>query len=136
MTIAVRVLLVAVAALGSFCFVQGLGPARDQKAGLAAVTAKDGRTPQQRLARADRLLEEAARHTRSTAPEINLAQLDAYATHPERALPRLRSVVAREPENYEAWSVLAVLARPIDPALAARAAAQARRLSPPVPVDK
>lgn len=131
MTIAVRVVLVAVAALGALWLVQGLGPVRDQKAGLAAATAKDGR----HVARAYRLLDAAAAHTRSTAPEINLAQLDAYATHPERALPRLRSVVAREPENYEAWSLLAVLARPIDPATAARAAARARRLSPPVPVD-
>lgn len=136
MTIAVRIVLVAVAALGALWLVQSLGPVRDEKAGLAAVTAKDGRTPQQRLARAYRLLDDAAAHTRSTAPEINLAQLDAYAKHPERALPRLRSVVAREPENYEAWSLLAHIARTVDPATAARADARARRLSPPVPVDR
>ena len=136
MTIAARVLLVAVAALGVFLFVGALGPVRDQKAGLAAITAKDGRTPEQRVARSYRLLGEAAAHTRSTVPEINLAQLDAYAKHPERGLPRLRSVVAREPENYEAWAALAFNARTVDPALAARARARARRLSPPVPVDR
>jgi cytochrome c-type biogenesis protein CcmH/NrfG len=131
MTIAVRVLLVAVGALGALSFFQSLGPVRDQKAGLAEVTAKDGG----HIARAYRRLDDAAAHTRSTAPEINLAQLDAYAKQPQRALPRLRSVVAREPENYEAWSLLAVLARPLDRATATRAAARARRLSPPVPVD-
>ena len=132
MTIAVRVLLVGVAALGALWLFQSLGPVRDQKAGLAAVTAKDSR----HIARAYRLLGDAAAHTRSTAPEINLAQLDAYAEHPERALPRLRAVVAREPQNYEAWSLLAVLARPIDPATARRAAARARQLSPPVPAEQ
>jgi len=136
MTIAVRVVLVAVATLGAFLFVQALGPVRDQKAGLAAITAKDGRTPEQRVARAYRLLDDAAAHMRSTAPEINLAQLDAFAKRPQRALPRLRSVVAREPENYEAWSLLAFTARTTDPALAARAGARARRLSPPVPIDR
>ena len=132
MTIAVRVLLVAVGALGAFSLFQSLSPVRDQKAGLAAVTATDGG----HVARAYRLLDDAAAHTRSTAPEINLAQLDAYAKQPQRALPRLRSVVAREPQNYEAWSLLSVLARPIDPATARRAAARARQLSPPVPVEK
>jgi cytochrome c-type biogenesis protein CcmH/NrfG len=136
MTIAVRVLLVAVAALGGLWLVQSLGPVRDQKAGLDAVTAKDGRTPQQRVARAYRLLEDAAAHTRSTAPEINLAQLDAFTKQPARALPRLRSVVAREPENYEAWVLLAQTARTADPATAARAKARALKLSPPVPVDR
>ena len=76
MTIAVHALLVAVAALAGLWFVQGLGPVRDQKAGLAAVTAKDGRTPQERAARGYRLLEEAAAHTRSTGPDLNLSPLD------------------------------------------------------------
>ncbi len=87
MTIAVRVLLVAVGALGAFSLVQSLGPVRDQKAGLAAVTAKDGRTPEQRVARAYRLLDDAAAHTRSTAPEINLAQLDAFTKQPPGRSP-------------------------------------------------
>lgn len=136
MTIAVRVLLVAVGVLGAFSLVQSLGPVRDQKAGLAAVTAKDGRTPEQRAARAYRLLGDAAAHTRSTAPELNLAQLDAFTKQPAKALPRLRSVVKREPENYEAWVLLVQTARTVDPATAARARARARRLSPPVPDDK
>jgi cytochrome c-type biogenesis protein CcmH/NrfG len=130
MTIAVRVFLVAVAALAGLWLVQSLGPVRDQKAGLAAVTGKDG------VDRAYRLLEDAAAHTRSTAPELNLAQLDAFTKQPARAIPRLRAVVAREPKNYEAWVLLAQTARTVDPALAARARARARELSPPVPVDR
>lgn len=135
MTFVVRGVLVVVAALAALWLVQGLGPVRDQKAGLAAVTAKDGRTPQQRVARAYRLLEDAAAHTRSTQPEINLAQLDAFTKQPAKALPRLRAVVAREPKNYEAWVLLAQTARTVDPATAARARARALKLSPPVPLD-
>ena len=136
MTVAVRVALVAVAALGALWLFQSLGPVRDQKAGLAAVSAKDGRTPEQRVARAYRLLDDAAAHTRSTAPELNLAQLDVFTKQPAKALPRLRSVVAQEPENYEAWVLLAQTARTVDPAAAAPARAQARRLSPPIPVER
>jgi hypothetical protein len=130
MTIAVRVLLVAVAALAGLWLVQSLSPVRDQKAGLAAVRAKDG------VDRAYRLLEDAAAGTRSTAPELNLAQLDAFTKQPARAIPRLRAVVAREPENYEAWVLLAQTARTADPALSARARARARELSPPVPAEQ
>ena len=91
----------------------------------------------QRVARAYRLLEAAAAHTRSTAPELNLAQLDAFTQRPARAVTRLQAVVAREPENYEAWVQLARTARTVDPALAERARGRgALRLSPPVPVDR
>jgi cytochrome c-type biogenesis protein CcmH/NrfG len=131
----VRVLLVLVAALGALWLVQGLGPVRDQQAGLAAVKAKDDRTPQQRVARAYRRLDAAAAHTRSTEPEYHLAQLDAFTQQPARAVRRLRAVVAREPKHYEAWVLLAQTARAVDPATAARARARALKLSPPVPVD-
>jgi cytochrome c-type biogenesis protein CcmH/NrfG len=135
MTIAVRVLLVVVAALSALWLVQELGPVRDQQAGLAAVKANDDRTPEQRVARAYRLLGAAAAHTRSTEPEYHLAQLDAFTKQPARAVRRLRAVVAREPKNYEAWVLLAQTARAVDPATAARARARALKLSPPVPVD-
>ena len=106
MTVAVRALVIAVAALAGLWFVQGLGPVRDQKAGLAAVTAKDGRTPQERAARGSRLLEAAAAHTRSTAPEVNLAQLDVFTKQPAKALPRLRSDFEREIESGSAVRVI------------------------------
>jgi predicted Zn-dependent protease len=41
-------------------------------------------------------------------------------------------VTTAEPENIEAWGLLASAAKRTDPALAARAQATARRLSPPV----
>jgi cytochrome c-type biogenesis protein CcmH/NrfG len=134
MTIALRAVLVVAAALVALWLVQGLRPVRDERAGIAAVTAKDGRTPQQHAARGYRLLGRAAAHTRSTEPELRLAQLDALTHRPDRAVARLRAVVAREPANYDAWVLLSETARTVDPAVAARARAAALKLSPPVPV--
>ena len=45
----------------------------------------------------------------------------------------LQAVVAGEPENLEAWSLLARAAEQADPGLAARASARARELAPSVP---
>ena len=69
-------------------------------------------------------------------PDLRLAQLDALTKDPDRAVSRLRLVTGREPENREAWLLLAQTARATDPALAARALARARALSPPVPPDR
>jgi predicted Zn-dependent protease len=132
----VRVLLVVVAVLTGAWLVHGLLPIRDQQAGLAAVSAHDGRTPQQRVARARRLLERAAAHSRSTDPDIHLAELDVFTGHPKQAVRRLDTVVAREPANLSAWQLLAQAARRVDPASAARAQARVQRLSPPVPADR
>ena len=44
----------------------------------------------------------------------------------------IRRVTSAEPENIEAWGLLESAAKRTDPALAARAAAAARELSPPV----
>jgi Tfp pilus assembly protein PilF len=129
MTSGVRALLVGVAVLAGAWLVHGLLPIRDQQAGLAAGGAHD-------IARARTLLERAAAHTRSTDPDVHLAQLDAFTGHAERAVHRLEAVVAREPANLEAWLLLAQTARTVDPAAAAGARAHALRLSPPVPGDR
>jgi predicted Zn-dependent protease len=132
----VRVIVVAVAVLVGAWLVYGLVPIRDEQAGLAAAGAHDNRTPQQRIARARRLLERAAAHTRSSDPDIHLAQLDVFTGRPDRAVRRLQAVVAHEPANLDAWQLLAQTAGTVDPATAARARARALRLSPPVPADR
>jgi predicted Zn-dependent protease len=48
------------------------------------------------------------------------------------AVTAIQRVTAAEPENIEAWGLLASAARRTDPKLAAEAAATARRLAPPV----
>ena len=120
--------IVVAALLVALWLASGLRPVRDEAAGLDAV-----RTD---TARAYELLGRAADRTRSTGPELRLAQLDAFTERPDRAVRRLKAVVRREPENHEAWVLLSQTARTVDPALAARAVAVARALSPPVPADR
>jgi predicted Zn-dependent protease len=126
-----RAAIVVAAVLIGAWLVSGLIPVRDEREGIAAVRA----TPQD-LPRAYRLLGQAAAHTRSTEPDLRLAQLDALTRHPDRAVRRLRAVTRREPENRDAWVLLAQTAQTVDPALAAQAVARARALSPPVPPDR
>ena len=124
-----RVAITIAALLVAVWLVSGLRPVRDERAGIAAVQAKD-------VPRGYRLLERAAAHTRSTQPDLRLAQLDAFLKRPDRSVRRLQPLVRREPENYDAWLLLAQTARTVDPPLAARARARARVLSPPVPLDR
>jgi predicted Zn-dependent protease len=48
------------------------------------------------------------------------------------AVTAIQRVTRAEPENIEAWGLLASAAKRTDPALAARAQQRARELSPPV----
>ena len=75
-----RAAIVVAAVLIGAWLVSGLIPVRDEREGIAAVRA----TPQD-LPRAYRLLGQAAAHTRSTEPDLRLAQLDALTKHPDRA---------------------------------------------------
>jgi plasmid stability protein len=130
-TLAVRIALVAVAAACALWFAAELRPVRDRQAALAIV-AQPRLTPAQ-LDRAEALLTRAAAHTRSTEPDLRLAQLLAFEHQPERAMRIAQGIVEREPRNFDAWLLLSQTARPVDPALAARAAQRYRQLSPPVP---
>jgi predicted Zn-dependent protease len=116
--------IVLAALLVALWLASGLRPVRDEAAGLAAVRTDTGR--------AYELLGRAAERTRSTGPDVRLAQLDAFTERPDRAVRRLKAIVRREPENHEAWVLLAQNARTVEPSLAARARARARALSPPV----
>jgi hypothetical protein len=57
----------------------------------------------------------------------------ALDLHDIRGAERILSaVVGREPMNIEAWASLALVAQQVDPPVHRRAAAQVRRLAPPV----
>lgn len=124
-----RGVLLAAALLCAAWFATELRPVRERDSGLTVVANGDVR-------RATTLLSRAAEHTRSSEPDLRLAQLWAFQRRPERATRILRSIVAREPENFDAWLLLSQTARAVDPALAARAARAYRRLSPPVPQQR
>ncbi len=83
-----------------------------------------------RLAEARDDYRRAEKLSADTAPAVRVAGLENFTGHPREALERLRDVVRREPENFDAWFLMSSVAADIDPALAARARARARELNP------
>lgn len=83
-------------------------------------------------ARAAVLLERAGRLGLDTRTDIERATLRARAGDLRGAGDQYRAVVRREPQNIEAWALLAVAASRYDPALAASARSRVRALAPPV----
>jgi hypothetical protein len=132
---AARVTILVVALGCAVWLVAQLRPVRERDAALRIVSPGRPATAAD-LDREAMLLRRAAAHTRSTEPDLRLAQLWAFTRRPDRATATLRRVVAREPDNFDAWLLLSQTARAGDPGLAARAARSYRRLSPPVPADR
>ena len=83
-------------------------------------------------ARADTLLARAERLNPDQRPELYRAVLQSREGDRRGALRTLAAVTRAEPENLEAWALLAEAARGYDAGLAARAAARSRELAPPV----
>jgi len=61
------------------------------------------------------------------------SQAQSRAGRDAAALSTARRVARTEPQNIDAWTVLAFAAQPVAPAQARLARAQQRRLAPPVP---
>ena len=85
------------------------------------------------VARAEDLLRSDRRLNPDRRPDLYEAVVLGRAGRGREAIAVLRRTVAAEPENLEAWALLARAARTDDPALAARARARQRELAPPVP---
>jgi Flp pilus assembly protein TadD len=120
---------------------------------VAALVAGGWLAVQERAARAERRLTHLAFETRGPIdaadvrsllaadrrlnpdhrPDLFEGVLLAREGNPRGAVAALRRAVAAEPENVEAWALLASAAARLDPALAARARARVRELAPPVP---
>ena len=114
----VRIVLVAAAIAGLVVLRGDLGVARDVD--RATHSGPDVAAP---------LLLSAAARTADTAPLLQLGQLQLFLQQPERALGPAREIVAREPENAQAWLLLAQAAgRSGDAALEARARARVSQL--------
>ena len=82
------------------------------------------------LERAGRLLEDARLLNPDVSPLVDRGNQLFLAGRVDEAIDRLQEVVRREPDNVEAWARLTIAAEERDPALAARARAEARRLDP------
>jgi Flp pilus assembly protein TadD len=63
-------------------------------------------------------------------PEGLRATLFIRGQRNQEAFDSLREIVRREPENLQAWALLSLVSRQIDPELATRAARRVRELDP------
>jgi len=115
-----RVLVVAAALAGIVLLWGDLRVARDVERAEAIAA---------RPAEAVVLLQRAAGRTADTAPLLREAQLQLFAERPDAAVAPARAVTRREPENAQAWLVLAQAAeRSGDAALAREARARVSAL--------
>ena len=83
-----------------------------------------------RLAEARDAYRRAREFNADSAPEVREAGLANFSGRRRDAMDLLREVTRREPENADAWILLAGIAGELDPALAARATERARELNP------
>jgi predicted Zn-dependent protease len=95
----VRALLVAAALAGLVLLVGDLRVARDIEHAVALGERGDPRAPA--------LLHAAAERTDDTTPLLREAQLQLFRRRPQDALAPAREAARREPENAQAWLVLA-----------------------------
>lgn len=82
------------------------------------------------FARAESDLRGARLLSPDTAPDFSRALLYQAAGRPQQATALVEDIVKREPDNRLAWGLLRSIARDRDPAAAARALAEQRRLDP------
>jgi len=85
------------------------------------------------LAEAQSLVTRAQTLNPDVRVEQGIAVLQFRTGDPKGATATFKRLTAKEPENSELWALLARTARDVDPALAQRASAKARELSPPIP---
>jgi hypothetical protein len=106
----------------------GLETARELRARSGPYTAAEARAAAAALDRAGTL---------NPDTDVDLARANDAFERDRRADAKrlLLGVVRREPENAGAWGAIALLLEQDDPALARRAVAMVRRLSPPVPAN-
>lgn len=121
-----RVVVVAAAVAGLMLLAGDLRVARDVQ---RAAALGRGEPSAESAAQAARLLQRAAARTADTTPLLRAGQLELFLQRPERALGPARAAVAREPENAQAWLLLAQAAAGTgDAALEARARRQVAEL--------
>jgi predicted Zn-dependent protease len=118
--IAARIALVVTAIVAVILLAGRLSIARDV-ARAEAIGPADA-------ARAQRLLQDAARRTSDTTPLLREAQLMLFADRPHGAIAPAQHATEDEPENAQAWLLLAQAARGTDRRLAAEADRQVRVL--------
>ncbi len=119
------VLIVAALLTGSWLAVQARAAHAENQ--LTAIVFENGDlNDAQRLLKADRLLNPDRR------PDLFEGVILGKRGDFPGAVAAIQRVTSAEPENIEAWGLLASAAARTDPRVAAEARAAARRLAPPV----
>jgi predicted Zn-dependent protease len=121
------VIVLAIAAIGWLALSVQSTRAEDELSSLA----REERVGD--LDRAAELRRTAERFVPGRRPSMIEATLRVQAGDRAGAVRILEDVVHDEPENGEAWLLLARAAEDVDPGLAERAMARVRELAPPVP---
>jgi Flp pilus assembly protein TadD len=121
----VRIILIVAALLAGGWLATQVRAARAENE-LTKIAFENGRGDSAALLDADRLLNPDRR------PDLFEGVILGREGDFRGAVEAIQRVTTAEPQNIEAWGLLASAARRTDPRLAAEAAATARRLSPPV----
>jgi len=108
----------------------GLRNARLEADGADAIGRSPSTASPARLADAFDAYGRARKLNADSVPEVRQAGLANFDGRPRDALRLLRDVVRREPENFDAWFLMASVAARVDPSLAAQARERARALNP------
>jgi hypothetical protein len=130
---AIRIALVALAVLaGGWLAVQERAADAERELDGIAFRPGGALSPAE-VARARDLLAADRRLNPDRRPDLYEAVVLGRSGRERKAIAVLRGTVAAEPENLEAWALLARTAEDTDPQLAQRARARLRELAPPVP---
>jgi Flp pilus assembly protein TadD len=127
----VVVIVLALAAAG-FLVVQERGARAAADIQKVSLSGTSDPTAQQ-VAKAREQVKTATKWNPDTEPIVNLGVIEARAGDFRAGGATLASVTAKEPENGQAWSLLAFAAKRYDSELEATARARVRELMPPVP---
>lgn len=101
--------------------------------GQAALNAAPDPIPAAQARHIRALFKDAQTLNADPQPLVDEAQLESFLANDRRAVALLRRAVDGSPGFVPAWALLADVAGDVDPALAARARREVRRLNPPPP---
>jgi predicted Zn-dependent protease len=124
-----RVLLAVLAVAACAWFALGAEQARDTGQAKALLSSSTQVSPAT-ATRVRSLLSSASTLNPDSTVDLLRAQLATAQSHPRKALRIVESVVAREPDNADAWVALARVALNRDPAAVERAIRNIARLVP------
>jgi len=132
-TTVARAGLVALGVLVVLFFAHGIRVNDLDAEGQAALNAAPDDIPAAQARHIRSLFRDAQTLNPSPQPLVDEAQLESFLANDRQAVRLLRRAIAESPAYVPAWELLAEVAGDVDPALAARARREARRLNPPAP---